>query len=195
MLIVLLRGYSGAGKDTVGSILVGKHGFRRFAFADGLKQMIALEYGCSLATLHSPEGKKEICAETGEIGLTEAQITMRSLLGGSLTWREVMIRVALEAKHADPDVFASLCATEMRMAKPVRAVITDWRFPNERDVLKRAFPGARFVTVEIHRQDMSPVDDESEHALTDVWPDFTIDNTGDIAALEAVVENLVARIL
>lgn len=195
MLIVLLRGYSGAGKDTVGSMLVSKHGFRRFAFADGLKQMIALEYGCSLATLHSPEGKKEICAETGE------------------SWREVMIRVALEAKHAertsagagrsarpatpaaDPDVFAGLCATEMRMAKPARAVITDWRFPNERDVLKRAFPDACFVTVEVRRQDESPVDDESEHALADVWPDFTVDNTGDLAALEATVETLVARIL
>ena len=177
MLIILLRGYSGAGKDTVGSMLVSKHGFRRFAFADGLKQMIALEYGCSLATLHSPEGKKEICAETGE------------------TWREVMIRVALEAKHLDPDVFAGLCATEIRMAKPDRAVITDWRFPNERDVLKRAFPGARFVTVEVRRHDESPVDDESEHALADLWPDFTIDNTGDMAALEAVVEELIGRII
>ena len=177
MLIILLRGYSGAGKDTVGSMLVSKHGFRRFAFADGLKQMIALEYGCSLATLHSPEGKKEICAETGE------------------TWREVMIRVALEAKHTDADVFAGLCAAEIRMAKPARAVITDWRFPNERDVLKRAFPDARFVTVEVRRHDESPVDDESEHALADLWPDFTLDNTGDMAALEAVVEELIGRII
>ena len=175
--IVLLRGYSGAGKDTVGNVLVSKHGFRRFAFADGLKQMIAHEYGCSLATLHSPTGKQEICGETGE------------------SWREIMIRVALEAKHTDADVFAGLCMTEMRMAKPDRAVITDWRFPNEYDVLKRAFPGARLVTVEVRRHNESPVDDESEHALADVWPDFTVDNTGDLAVLEATVDALAARIL
>jgi len=176
--IILLRGYSGSGKDTVGKMLIDKHGFRRFAFADGLKQMIAHEYGCSIATLHSQEGKQEICEETGE------------------TWRQVMLRVALEAKEADPDVFARMCATEIRIAgMPSRIVITDWRFPNERDVLKRAFPAARFIRVEVVRYDQSPVDDESEYALADEWADYVIENKRDMAALEAAVEELIGGII
>lgn len=174
-IIILLRGYSGSGKDTVGKILINKHGFRRFAFADGLKQMIAHEYGCSLATLHSQEGKQEICEETNE------------------TWRQVMLRVALEAKEADPDVFARMCATEIRMAGiPSRVVITDWRFPNECDVLKRAFPAAHFIRAEVVRYDQSPVDDESEYALADEWADYVIENRRDMVALEAAVEEFVA---
>src|ERR1051326_4846414 len=36
-MIVALTGYARSGKDTVGSILVEQHGFRRVAFGDVLK--------------------------------------------------------------------------------------------------------------------------------------------------------------
>ena len=39
-MIIGLAGYAGAGKDTVGNILIEKHGFRRVAFADKIRSLV-----------------------------------------------------------------------------------------------------------------------------------------------------------
>ena len=39
-MIIGLAGYAGAGKDTVGNILIEKHNFRRIAFADKIRSFI-----------------------------------------------------------------------------------------------------------------------------------------------------------
>ncbi|WP_188187573.1 hypothetical protein [Nonomuraea sp. SYSU D8015] len=38
--IIGLSGYAGAGKDTVADLLVREHGYRKFAFADRLKELL-----------------------------------------------------------------------------------------------------------------------------------------------------------
>src|SRR5690606_16192694 len=38
-MLIGLAGYAGAGKDTVGKILIEEHGFRRIAFADNVKRL------------------------------------------------------------------------------------------------------------------------------------------------------------
>ncbi len=45
MTVILLSGWSTAGKDTVGSILIRNLNATRMAFADVLKEMVAKEYG------------------------------------------------------------------------------------------------------------------------------------------------------
>lgn len=43
-MIVVLAGALGSGKDTIGDILVKNHGFRKYAFATPLKQMVKMAF-------------------------------------------------------------------------------------------------------------------------------------------------------
>ena len=60
MKIVLLSGFAGAGKDTFAEVLCQHKGYRRFAFADPIKEMVADQLGIPVQILHDPEGKKQI---------------------------------------------------------------------------------------------------------------------------------------
>ena len=61
MNIILLRGFSHSGKDFVGETLCTKYGYKRFAFADSLKKMVAQEFRCPIEQLHSQSGKLQVC--------------------------------------------------------------------------------------------------------------------------------------
>jgi len=171
MIIILLRGFSKAGKDTVGEIMCNLFGYTRVAFADSLKRMTAVKYGCPLNILHTQEGKEQFCP------------------GTTLTWRQVMIRDSLVEKKTNPDIYAELTATEINdnsrlsitssPSPQSKFVITDWRFPNELAVIQREFPEALIKTVAVYRtgQETSPVDDPSEYLLNNTEPDYTIHNT------------------
>lgn len=45
MKVLMISGWKGSGKDTVAEFLIKEHGFKRVAFADPLKDMVAEEYG------------------------------------------------------------------------------------------------------------------------------------------------------
>lgn len=161
MIIILLRGYSHSGKDFVGKILCEKYGFQRFAFADSLKKIVSLsqEYGCPLELLHTQNGKLLIC---------ESDTRKR-------TYRQILLDEALRLKSDNPDIFAEFCCQEINDSKSDKIVITDWRFPNERDVLLKLFPKANIYTIKVIRlgQEKSPVEDESEYLLSK-WKDDTV---------------------
>lgn len=163
MLIVFIRGFAGAGKDTLGTCFTEHYGFKRFAFADALKEMVADKYGVEANVLHSQEGKKQICAENGK------------------TWREILILEAAAEREKDSGVFAKMTALAIAAAEARRIVITDWRYPNEYSILREAFPNAVITTVHVLRQDQggaSPVIDLSEYYLKDQRPDWTVHNDG-----------------
>ena len=159
MLIILLRGYSHSGKDFVGQVLCEKYGFKRYAFADSLKCIVSRKYNCSLDTLHSQEGKLQICK-------TDPQ---------KRTYRQILLDEALRLKTDNPDIFAEDCSLEIAESGSRRIVITDWRFPNEREVIKKYFPNAKILTIRVLRigQNKSPVDDESEYLLKN-WRDDAV---------------------
>ena len=48
MSIILLRGYSKSGKDYIGNILCNKYNYKRFSFADSLKEFVSEKYKCSI---------------------------------------------------------------------------------------------------------------------------------------------------
>lgn len=163
MLIVFIRGFAGAGKDTLGSCFTEHFGFKRFAFADSLKETVAEKYGVALDILNSQEGKKQVCAANGK------------------TWREILISEAAAEREKDPDVFAEMTALAIIAAGVKRIVLTDWRYPNEYSVIRRMFPNAVISTVHVLRQDqggVSPVIDVSEYYLKDHRPDWVVHNDG-----------------
>ena len=163
MLIVFIRGFAGAGKDTLGACFTEHFGFKRFAFADALKEMVAEKYGVDIAVLHSQEGKRGVCAANGK------------------TWREILISEAAAEREKDPDIFAKMTAVAIGAAEARRVVLTDWRYPNEYSIIREAFPNAVITTVHMIRQDqggVSPVIDVSEYYLKDHRPDWVVHNDG-----------------
>jgi hypothetical protein len=166
MSIILLRGFSNSGKDYVGHILCKNYGYKRFAFADSLKRIISKEFNCSLEQLHSQEGKLEIC---------ENDSLKR-------TYRQILIDEALRLRNIDPDIFAKHCCKEIYGENPEdtpnNIVITDWRYPNEIDIITSSFP--RYIITPVHiireGQNNSPVNDISEYQLDSRSFDYQIIN-------------------
>lgn len=71
--VIGLRGAKGAGKDTLASILVAEHGFRRLAFGDAMKDEVAEQYGIEAARLHDQKIKNECRAPDGRLWRQELQ--------------------------------------------------------------------------------------------------------------------------
>jgi hypothetical protein len=165
MIIIFIRGFAGAGKDTLGKIFVDRFGYTRLAFADFLKVMVSQKYNVPLELLHSQQGKLEVCPETGK------------------TWRQILIDEAAEQRAINPDIFASMCADAIHRLSidHDKFVITDWRFPNEFSILYDRFPTAHIRTIHIRRKSqngISPVQHSSEYLLVNIVPDFIVNNSG-----------------
>lgn len=167
MSIILLSGFASSGKDFVGSILCSKYKYKRFAFADSLKKIVAEKYNCSLEHLHTQEGKQQIC---------HSDVLKR-------TFRQILIDEALELRNKDPYIFAKHCCQDILNmdSDSQNIVITDWRYPNELELIKKTFPNYIITTVHIIRKDQNntPVNDISEYQLINVTKDYILVNNMD----------------
>lgn len=56
--VIALSGWKGSGKDCAAEYLIKKHGFIRVAFADVLKELVAIQYDIPLNYLHDNEFKE-----------------------------------------------------------------------------------------------------------------------------------------
>ena len=151
MKIIMLRGFSCAGKDYVGNILCEEYGYSRFAIADSLKAYVANKYNCSFQQLHSQLGKSEICCNDVQ----------------GRTFRQILIDEAQTLRNTDSNVLSELCAYLIRESGYKRIVITDWRYENEYNYIQQSFPHCDVVPVQVVRknQTTSPVDDPSEYQM------------------------------
>jgi hypothetical protein len=165
MSIILIRGYSQSGKDFVGKILCKKYGYQRFAFADSLKRLVSNKYHVPIEQLHSQQGKLQSCEEDPQ----------------KRTYRQILIDEALLVRSNDDDYFAKECCEDIRQCDAKRIVITDWRYPNELNVIKEFFPDYKINTLHVIRtsQTASPVEDHSEYQLINIIADRCIINTMD----------------
>jgi hypothetical protein len=176
MSIILLRGFSNSGKDFVGNILCKDYDYKRYAFADSLKSIIAETYGCDINLLHTQEGKLKIC-ETDNL---------------KRTYRQILIDEAFRLRYINPDIFANHCCNEIYGPNPEdipeKIVITDWRYQNELDVLKYNFPDYEIIPVHVHREGQikSVVNDISEYNLNDRKDDYVIINNMDASIYKEV---------
>lgn len=184
-LIIGLIGRAGAGKDTAADYLCAAHGFERYAFAQPLKTMLEslfVEVGINYARLFEPSLKEQL---------------IEHLCGASL--RQLMQRLGTEwGRQIHPDFWlrcADLCLGlhSAPDAAPVhdRIVITDVRFPNEREwVTSKAG-----LAVRIQRDSAAPVAAHvSEQHADTLRADHELDNNHSIAALhfelDCLMENL-----
>lgn len=172
MSIILLRGFSHSGKDYIGNILCESYGYKRFAFADSLKSMVADEFKCPVELLHSQEGKLTIC---------ESDINKR-------TYRQILIDEAFRLRNINPGVFAKHCCNEIIKSNYNKIVITDWRYPNEIEIVSKLFPTYEITPVHIIRKGQlkSPVNDISEYQLDDRHYDYQLINNLDSSIIDDI---------
>lgn len=156
----MVSGFAGAGKDTFANVLCKYKGYRRFAFADPIKQSVAAQTNLPLEVLHSVEGKKQI------------------VNGKSL--RQHCIDLGEFERKKDPEVWGKQIAQQIKEVKCEKVVISDWRLLPELFAVQKAFPEAFVVPIRIHRtnQYLSSVPDMTEYSLMGFPYAFTIQNSG-----------------
>ena len=166
-MIVGISGKAQSGKDTVGAHLVSKHGFIRVASADALKRIAMRTFNW--------DGAKDARG------------------------RKFLQDLATAVRGYDPDFWINITLQEIERQQkanntyPLQErnfVITDVRYTNEADLLKKA--GA--VLIRIEREGIVKFDHESETQL-DNYDGFNylISNNGTIADLEERVDALINR--
>jgi hypothetical protein len=182
--IVGISGYAGAGKDTLGAILVEKYGFERASFADPLRTAVEL-LNPIVGYEDSSDGRGGFNTRIvryndalDQLGYTEAKVRYPEV-------RRVLQAMGTEVgrNFLDADLWVNLCVKSMDPEK--KYVVTDARFPNEAECIRRA--GG--ILVRIEREGYGPVNDHpSETALDGYAFDIDIKNDGSIADLEAVLD-------
>jgi hypothetical protein len=178
-VVVLLSGWSGAGKDAVGSILQTKWGFKRLAFADELKRLIAEEFAFPLEWTTTQEGKQNVVPTSGK--------TVRQLL--------IQRGQEIRAEKGDPGYFARYVGNQIleQIHSSNGFVITDWRLPIEITTLESIFASHNILLIKGRvynsTQSESPVKDSTtENQLERFVFDAHIQNDGvSYAALEKEV--------
>lgn len=178
-MLIGLAGYAGAGKDTVGKILVDYYNFKRIAFADKVKE---------LALRIDPT----ICDnETFSDGVDVPLSWVVDRDGWETAKRSPQVRELLQRIGAgvrdvlDPDAWidAALCKYS---PYGLDTVITDVRYPNELDVIREN--GG--VVWWIDRPGVGPVNDhESENSVSPESADLVVNNAFGIYNLREAVKS------
>lgn len=161
--IVLVGGFSKAGKDTFSDFFVEKCGYVKLSFSSFLKTHTAKKYNFEKALTFTQKGKETLI--------------------NSKTVRELLILEALILRSEDDNIFANNVLSEIKNLPIMQnIIISDFRYKNELDVLTNGFvncPKTCVFTTRITRPNIqiSPV--PSEHQLDNFNFDFTVCNNFD----------------
>ena len=132
--IISLSGLQGSGKDTAADILCERYGYKRISFASTLKDAVSAVFGWDREML---EGRSAEAREQRE--QVDKWWSTRLQMQG-LTPRRVLQEWGTDVlrNHFHADIWvASLERQIMTAPADARFVITDSRFPNEINVLRR----------------------------------------------------------
>lgn len=173
-------GRARVGKDTAGKWLVDNRGYRRVSFADPLRD-------CALKL--DPIVSAEQDARLREVIELEGWERAKDIYPEV---RRTLQRIGQGIRAIDSDFWLRTALDKVTAANEsgVPVVITDVRYPNEADSLRRA----GFHLVYIERPDVPQLDHESEKALTADDAGYTIRNDGDLYNLLAMVELFALRV-
>lgn len=175
--IWFIRGYAGSGKDTATGFL--KEGLESMlgvsvslsAFADAVKDEVAILYQIPRDLLNSNEGKNRL------------HTTGRTL-------RDILIEHGEgEKQHTgDPAVWSHrVFPTE----GCCHWILSDWRFRAEYDALCKRFPSATLHTVHICRPHHYVLPSYTEHELDDIPASIILDNSGSLLYLRRQIQDLI----
>lgn len=153
--LVGLTGFAGCGKDATFHALASEcDGALRFAFADALKREVAEVRECTVEELEASKGEPAV--------------------------RNLLQRWGMMRRQQREDYWVQQVAAQIKALRPRVAIITDVRFANEIDWLRRQ--GG--VLARVERPGVGPVNDHvSEFEWQQFAPDYVIRNDGGLDAL------------
>ena len=173
--ILLLSGYARSGKDSVANLLEEEMGYRRFAFADALKEMVSTLTGIPVALFHSQQKDSVIPGPSS-----------------SKTYRDLLIEVADQKRAIDPDIFSRFVGTQIVESGASYVVISDWRYRREESFL-RSFLDQTLYQIRrarVVRSTVIPSEKPIEHDLDGEPMDLIIPNNGSISDLRDAVHTI-----
>jgi hypothetical protein len=208
-------GVKGVGKDTVADLVIKlRPGSRKFALANGLKQLVQQRLGMSQAEYDLPDRKEQPLSPRLGFPPGTSYRKVLELVGTDVVrrgmnlesaWIDVLdhqlSRDPLDDIAADPRLDDGLkrLGYPVKPAPMVYRLITDVRFPNEYAHYKKV-PGAVAVLVRRTRAESQNGEDRGAGAhasnvrYEEMIADETIDNNETIEKLERKVECLLFRL-
>lgn len=166
-MIVGLTGYARSGKDTIADFLVKEHGFKKIAFADPLREgLLAINPlvgdGVRLVDVINEHGwngykKSEYSDEIRGLMQRTGTEFVRDIIGDN-TWIDIAVD---------------------RARKATKVIITDVRFENEFNSVKRL----NGVVFRVNRSVVTAMGHSSETGIDKLPVDGVIHNNGSIQAL------------
>jgi hypothetical protein len=202
-MIIGLCGAQGAGKDTVGGILESKHGFVKLAFASAIKDILSALFSWPRDML---EG---LTKESREWRETPNKYWSDKLAIPDFSPRRAMqiVGTDLFRNHLNKDIWINIIENKIMMLREsgenhrffqvypqadipnINIVITDCRFANEFDMIRK-FSEARIIKiVKDTHVEMAPAH-SSENDWTNVDCEI-LKNDGSIEDLELALENMI----
>lgn len=180
--LVGLIGFARSGKDTVAARLVAEHDFTKYAFADALRvsalrlnPIIEAWEGTGGATVYARLA--EIIEREGWERAKDAYPEVRRVLQHYGTGIRDFV---------DSESWVNVVMRNLDRRPDSAAVITDVRFPNEYDAIRRR----NGVLVRVIRPGTGGDSHISEQALAHVPVDYTLDNLGTIDALSSQIDRM-----
>ena len=160
-LIISFSGFQGSGKDTLANHLVKKHGFKRLAFADAMKDICAKKYDVPRHLFDDPSLKDKIIPKH------------------NLTPREMCLQVGPEERAKNPLIFINTVINQIKDTDKI--IITDARKLEEIKELRRKF-GQRYFAFYIRRFTKSVSDHPIEYEIQSRNCDIVLYNSRDLAS-------------
>ena len=130
-MIIGITGLISSGKDTIADYLCTFHGFKRISFASSLKDAVSLVFGWDRELL---EGSTKSSREWRE----EKDSWWSNRLGMDITPRWILQHWGTEVlrNHFHSEIWIASVENKLRLSKD-NIVITDCRFPNEIEAIKK----------------------------------------------------------
>jgi hypothetical protein len=172
-------GRARSGKDTAGKWFVDERGYRRVAFADALKEA-ALRVDPIVDTTEYGDYTVDLSTVVADLGWEEAKDAHPEV-------RRFLQELGSAMRAVDPDIWIRPVLEKSIEANDagVPVVVTDVRYPNEVDALKRA----GFHLLHINRPGIPQLDHESER-LGPEAAHYLVQNDGDFAHLGEQLERV-----
>ncbi|MFD7776650.1 hypothetical protein [Streptomyces sp. NPDC059753] len=187
-------GRARVGKDTAGKWLVDNRGYRRVAFADPLKQAAlkldpiveVTDYGDTENRLSDVLRMPPVVDFRHPISNVDRRAPWERAKDEVPEIRRILQELGAAIRAIDPEFWLRAALTKVTAANEagVPCVITDVRYPNEAESLRRA----GFHLIYIDRPGVPQLDHESEGSLKVADAHHYIDNSGDLAKLRSDME-------
>ena len=161
--IVLLSGWLQSGKDTVGNFLVTKYGFKRYAYADALKNELSTKLKFDRGLMDIIQGKNQMVND--------------------MTIRQHLITHGQAMRNIDPLYWVKIVCNKIIIEDYPRIVITDCRMCNEIEHIIDTFGKNKVISCRINRWTVAPLQDETENTLDNFNFDIVINNDGNVEKL------------